>query len=274
LLSDVLYEVRGPKTLFEMTWPEAEEALKKTDIIIIPVGATEQHGTHLSLGSDTLQATDMAKMVIKKMSQEGITVCASPTIPFGVSHAHLKFPGTITVSSDTLMRILVDVCRSLHLHGFRKFMLLLGHGGNLPTLRLAANELTLILKDSTVIVPDWLPVMGAKYPEVLTSPRPNDEHHSGEGETARMVYSTPILVSKNRGEPYYVPEELDPYAKKPYQGPVTIARSGWGMKEMTPFGVMGDPSRATVETGEKLYKIITDWLCHVIKTEFLGGDKS
>lgn len=269
MLGEKLYEVRGPKTLFEMSWPEVESALKNTDIVIVPVGSTEQHGTHLPLGSDTLQATDMAKMVIKQLGDEGVTVCAAPTIPFGVSHAHLKFPGTITLSSETLMRVITEVCRSLHIHGFRKFVLLLGHGGNLATLRLVASDLALILKDSKFIVPDWLPVMGARYPEVLTSPRPTDEHHSGEGETARQIYSTPAMVSNNRGEPFYVPEELNPYARKPYTGGVTIAESGVGMRERTPFGVMGDPSRATAETGAKLYKIITDWLCQVIKAELL-----
>jgi creatinine amidohydrolase/Fe(II)-dependent formamide hydrolase-like protein len=63
LLGETLYEVRGPKTLFEMSWPEVEEALGKTDVVIVPVGSTEQHGTHLPLGSDTLQAGDMARMV-------------------------------------------------------------------------------------------------------------------------------------------------------------------------------------------------------------------
>ena len=62
--SDVLYEVRGPKTLFEMTWEEVGEALKKTDIVIVPVGSTEQHGPHLPLGSDSLQGTDLAKRVV------------------------------------------------------------------------------------------------------------------------------------------------------------------------------------------------------------------
>lgn len=266
---ETLYEVRGPKTIFEMSWPEVEEALQKTDIVIVPVGSTEQHGTHLPLGSDTIQGDEIAKLTIAKLAEEDITVCSAPTFPFGVSHAHLKFPGTITISSDTLIRVLKEVCRSLHLHGFRKFVLLLSHGGNFATLNLLANELSLILQDSKIIVPNWLPIMGAKYPEVLKSPRPTDEHHSGEGETARMMYSSPNLVSSNRGEPFYVPEEISPYAKKPYSGTVSIAESGVGMKEWTPFGVMGDPDYASSETGEKLYEIIVDWLCLVIKTEFL-----
>jgi len=82
LLGETLYEVRGPKTMFEMSWPEVEEALKRTDVVIIPVGSTEQHGTHLPLGSDTLQAADMARMVVKRLSEEGVTVCASTAIPF------------------------------------------------------------------------------------------------------------------------------------------------------------------------------------------------
>ena len=60
---DVLYEVKGPKTLYEMSWPEVEEALKNTDIVLIPVGSTEQHGTHLPLGSDTIQGWDMVRMI-------------------------------------------------------------------------------------------------------------------------------------------------------------------------------------------------------------------
>jgi creatinine amidohydrolase len=266
---NVLYEIKGPKTLNEMSWPEVEEALKNTDIVLIPVGSTEQHGTHLPLGSDTIQGWDMVRMVIKQMADEGITVCSAPCMPFGVSQAHMKFPGSITLTSDTLMRVMKDVVRSLHYHGFRKFMLLISHGGNLQTLRLVAQDLALILPDSTFIVPDWIPVQSAHYPEVLQSPRATDEHHSGEGETARMIYSTPNLVSPNRGEPYYVPEELNPYAKKPYTGSVSVVIGGRGMKEMTAFGVMGDPARATAEAGAKLYKIITDWLCQIIRAEFL-----
>lgn len=265
---EVLYEVTGPKNLFEMTWEEVADALKETDIVILPVGSVEQHGTHLPLGSDTIQGTDIGKRVTAKLEEEDIRVVAAPTIPFGISHAHMKFPGTITLSSHTLSMVTKEVCQSLYTHGFRKFVLLLSHGGNLNTLRLVADDLVVMLPEAKVIVPDWLPVMGAKYQEVLKSERPNDEHHSGEGETARMLVSTPRLVKMNRAKAFYVAEEHDLYKKKPYPGSVGIARGSWGMKEMTSYGVMGNPNYATVETGEKLYEIIVEWLCQVIKTEF------
>ncbi len=270
--SDVLYVVRGPKGLFEMTWEEASEALKETDIAILPVGSVEQHGRHLPLGSDSIQGTDIAKMVVERLGRDGVTVVAAPTIPFGISHAHMKFPGSITLSSGTLMAVIREVVLSLHIHGFRRFVLLLSHGGNLRTLNMSAQELALELPDARFIVPDWLPVMGARYPEVLRSDRPKEEHHSGEGETARMLASTPNLVKMDRAEAFYPDEKVDPYRERSYPGPVVSTRGDIGMKEITPTGVQGDPRFATKETGEKIYDIVVDWLCSVIRAEFLGDD--
>ena len=265
---EVLYEVRGPKTLFEMTRPEIEELLKHTETVVIPVGSTEQHGTHLPLGSDSLQGTDMAKRLVKKFADNGVTIAAAPTMPFGVSHAHMKFTGSITISSRTLMTVLSEVVDSLYTHGFRKFVLLLSHGGNLATLRLLANDLVLAYPDIKVVVPDWIPINSAAYPEILKSSRPIDEHHSGEGETARMLAYTPKLVDMENAESYYVEPIVNPYKKKPYPGSVSTATSGLTIKEMTPYGVMGSPTRATAETGDKLYEVIIDWLYKVMKYEF------
>ncbi|TRO59740.1 creatininase family protein [Candidatus Bathyarchaeota archaeon] len=265
---DVLYEVRGPKTLFEMTRPEVEELLKHTETVVIPVGSTEQHGTHLPLGSDTMQGDDMAKRLIKKFADNGVAITATPTFPFGISDAHMKFPGSITISSRTLMTVLTEVVQSLYHHGFRKFVLLLSHGGNLPTLRLLANDLVLEYPDIKVIVPDWIPINSAAYPQILNSSRPNDEHHSGEGETARMLAYTPKLVDMANAESYYMEPIMDPYQRKPYPGSVSTATSGLTVKEMTPYGVMGSPLKATAEAGNKLYEVITDWLYKVMKYEF------
>jgi len=233
---DVLYEVRGPKTLFEMTWPQIKELLTKTKTVVIPVGSTEQHGHHLPLGSDSMQGTDMVKRLIKRFDDEGIAIAGAPTMPFG-----------------TLMAVLTEVVQSLYHHGFRNYVLLLSHGGNLPTLRLLANDLALQYRDIKVIVPDWIPINSAAYPEVLKSNRPKNEHHSGEGETARMLAYTPKLVDMENAESYYVEPQMDPYHPKPYPGSVSTATSGFGVKEMTPYGVMGSPFKATAETGDKLY---------------------
>jgi creatinine amidohydrolase len=266
--SKVLYDVKGPKSLFEMTWAEVSDALKKTDIVIVPVGSTEQHGPHLPLGSDSIQATDMSRMVVEKLGREGVTVVAAPTIPFGVSYHHMKFPGTISISSSLLSALIKEICKSLHAHGFRRFVLLLAHGGNFQTLKLVAQDLVLELPGASFLVPDWLPIMGAKYPEILRSDRPRDEHHSGEGETARMLASTPSLVMLEKAKAFYTDEKNDPYRRRPYTGSGGLEGGIWDMKDITPVGSMGNPLLATKETGEKLYGIVVDWLCQVIKAEF------
>lgn len=265
---EILYEIRGPKTMFEMTWPQIKEMLKKTKTVVIPVGSTEQHGTHLPLGSDSMQGTDMAKRLIKKFADNGITIAAAPTIPFGISAAHMGFPGSIHISSKTLMALISEIVKSLYTHGFRNFVLLMSHGGNRPTLNLLSNDLAVEYPDIKVISPDWLPINSGAYAEVLKSGRPKDEHHSGEGETARMMAYTPNLVDMENAEAYYMEPMIDPYHPKPYGSGVTVAQSGLGMKEMTPYGVMGSPFKATAETGEKLYKVIIDWLYDVLKHEF------
>lgn len=265
---DTLYCVKGPKNLLEMTWPEVEEALRKTDVVIIPIGSTEQHGLHLPLGSDTMQGDDLAKRVVFKLSKEDITVVAAPSIPFGISEHHMRFPGSITLTTKTLIAVIREVCHSLYRHGFRKFVLLLSHGGNLKTLNLAAQTLATEMRDAIFIVPDWLPVMYSHYKDVLKSERYQDEHHSGEAETARMLASTPKLVELEKAQVYYSKEEDDPYRRKPYPGSVAVATLLKDQKTATPIGSQGNPHIATAETGEKLYEISAEWICDVIKFEF------
>jgi len=273
LTRKVLYEVRGPKTLYEMTWEEAGELFEKTDIAIIPVGSVEQHGLHLPLGSDSIQADDLVRRVVASCEGKGVAVIAAPTIPFGISHHHMKFPGSITLSSTTLSAIIVEMVGSLYRHGARKFVFILGHGGNLATLKITAQDLAAEMEDCVFLVPDWLPIIYAKYREVLKSERWQEEHHSGEGETARMIASTPKLVQLEKAEVYYTPPELDPYRKPAYGGSSGREDGAVGMKEATPIGSMGNPKLATAETGEKLYEIAVDWLTRCIVEELAPKKK-
>ena len=84
-----------------------------------------------------------------------------------------------------------------------------------------------------------------------------------------MLSSTPNLVNLDQAAVYYPEPQFNPYAEKPYAGSIAWAKNGWGMKSVTPYGSMGNPRVATRETGDRLYEIIVDWLCQVIKAEFL-----
>jgi creatinine amidohydrolase len=112
-----------------LTWADIEAYLKTKDVILVPIGSTEQHGPNGLLGTDHLAAEAIAR---EAGTRAGTIV--SPTIPFGMSHHHMGFPGTISLSPETLLALMKDIVSSLYRHGFRRFYFVNGHGGNTPTL--------------------------------------------------------------------------------------------------------------------------------------------
>jgi creatinine amidohydrolase len=267
MAEEILYAVKGPKTLEDMTWEELSEVLKETDIVIVPVGSTEQHGPHLPLAADTIQVVELAKRTVSRFAADGVKMVAGPTIPFGVAPYHMPFPGTITLSADTLKAVITDVCKSLYRHGFRRFVLLLGHGGNYAVMQVAAQELVVDLPQSKVVFLNWLPALESRYPEFLLSGK--SEGHSGEGETARVLLTHPNLVQMNRARVYYSKEadEAESEDHPLMGGGIFQATRDW--KEVTPYGSVGNPTLATPETGEKAYDVIVDWITAAIKQTLL-----
>lgn len=111
----------------EMTWPMVKRALEEGyKTVIVPVGSIEQHGPHLPIGTDAYFGDCLGLRVAEKL---GKTLVA-PTLRPGCSEYHMDFPGTITLSTETLMHVLRDVCVSLDRHGFENILLLPTHGGN------------------------------------------------------------------------------------------------------------------------------------------------
>ena len=116
--------------LGELTWVEVEEYLARDDRLLLPVGSTEQHGRHLPLGTDASIAYAIAKEV-----GEATGVLVAPLLPYGMSLHHMAFPGTISLKPSTLEALILEVLQSLHQHGFRRILIVNGHGGNTPSLR-------------------------------------------------------------------------------------------------------------------------------------------
>lgn len=261
-----LYEVYGPKTLLEMSWAEVEELRRETDIALFPLGSTENHGPHLPLGSDTFQGTEFARRLLVKLAERGLRAVAVPCMPFGVNYHMLDFPGSLHVSSDTLRRVILDVGASLVRHGFKKLALLMGHGGNFATMQVAAQELA-ERHACRVLALNWLPYLTARYHDILTSGQ--KEGHGGEGETARMLATTPGLVQLERARPYYPtrPDRSIEADEHPVYGG-GVFRALLSYREVTPYGNVGDPTRATPEVGERIYELCCDWMAEVIVREF------
>jgi len=261
---EVLYEIREPKSIMEMTWKEVQEALKETDIVMLAAGAVEQHGPHNPLGTDSFSIYEVAKRVVSKLDSEGIKVVLAPLIPFGISPHHMPFPGTITLRPSTFKALVFDVGESMIKHGFKNVILLNGHGGNVHEVSMAALELA----EKTDANVHFL-----KLPSHATAQKVAKTHklgdHGGEAETSRMLVIVPKLVNmeeaKNNQNPEY-DKIFEGYPANPADY-LSLTAKHWA--EITnQLGHRGDPTGATAETGDRILDELADFACDYIRSRF------
>ncbi|MDZ4719865.1 MAG: creatininase family protein [Roseiflexaceae bacterium] len=270
--SDDLYVIKAPKTLYEMTSAEVAAALVHTKTVLIPVGATEDHGAHLPLGTDLFEAREICRRTAVALEALHCPVVIGPTIPFGVSTFHMGFPGTVTLTSSTLILVLKEVMHSLYHHGFRNLLLVHGHDGNLPQMMVAAQDVVNETPDSTVVVMNWMVELAKAYAKGDMLRSKKGESHGGEGETARILVTHPELVDLSKAQEFY----LQPHELRKIQSPEHM-KTGGGLfyptrsyAALTPVGSIGNPALALAETGEKGYDAIVQWLTMVIQRDFFG----
>lgn len=236
--------------LNEMSWTEVEEYLKSSDIVLVPIGSTEQHGPAAPLGLDTYVAIALVEDAAKKTG-----VIATPPIWFGDSTHHLGFPGTISIRTETLTEYVKDVIRSLAKHGFKKIVFINGHKiTNLTALTSATrNVKEFELPDLFLAVIDPIKI-GTEAAKI----RESKEHHSGELEVSHLMYKYPQLIKKEK-----IPKEEPDFERlySKYQkhdlfaGGVSIDIP-WSSKEQRQFtksGAMSDATKASKEKGEKYH---------------------
>jgi len=271
-MSDLLYGFKRPKTMFEMTWEEVQEALQETDMVVLPIGSTEQHGPHLPLGNDAIQVREFARRTVVKLDEMGTKAVIGPLVPFGVASYHMTFPGTIHLQASTFQAMMYDVCWSLYRAGFRRFVFPLGHGGNYGSMMVVAQRLVDDTEDARSLVINWLPTIHHHYGELLTSKK--NEGHGGEPETSRLLAMHPELVEMGRAQIFYSEKADD--AESP-DHPLLgggVLNPTRGMKALTPFGSVGNPTLARAELGEKLLDIMSNYIAEVVQKEFgLRKDK-
>ena len=266
-------DLRAIKAYEELTLPEVEDAIKENSPVMLPIGATEQHGEHLPLGTDNMVSIEIVKRVATQLATESISLLRGPVISFGLQPFKVEtpkdYPGTVSLSSGTLKALLEEVCSELIRMGFRTLYFLNGHAENETVVQLVAKELT----ESTpahVIALNWLIGIRSRYKGVLKSTK--EEGHGGEGETARMLATAPHLVRMDRTHTYYpkpakgskIEEDRLPYLG----GGIGRYRPHEGMFSDKHRGITGNPGLATAETGEKVYGLITDWIVKIVKNEW------
>ncbi len=228
-----------------MTWPEVEDRLKESDIAIVPVGSTEQHGPALPLDNDHFAATQIAKMVAEKL-WDNVKVVVTPPIAFGYSPHHMGFKGTITLRESTLSDVIIDVCTSLASHGFKQIVLINGHGGNTTAIGNALHSLHKNI-DAQVFNIDWWTVASDKILEVATRP----VYHACDMETSVSMYlGQQVLEDKLVDEPGKSP--VPGFVEPDLFAPPPKVSMMYSMKDITDSGVVGYATKATKEKGKQI----------------------
>ncbi|MGB9684045.1 MAG: creatininase family protein [Candidatus Bathyarchaeales archaeon] len=231
--------------LHEMSWTEAKEYFNKNDIAIIPVGSNEQHGPQNPLGTDHLIAKTIAEETAKRTG----AICLQ-VIPFGVSHHHRQFWGTVYVSPKTFKKYVKEVCLALNYYGVRKIVIVNGHGGNLNALTELARELR--EKGIFVSVFQWWPAASKLLPNIFKS---DERGHAGAEETSMNLALHPHLVSVDKA----VDEEIRKH---------TVEAEGITLPldtaDYTGSGVFGKSTTASAEKGRKVFEaVINELVKHV-----------
>ncbi len=232
----------------EMSWPEVETALEEVEAAIIPVGSHEQHGPHLAESCDSDRAEKFARLLAERLYPR---VLITPTVNFGVSHHHLDFPGTISLTPDTFIALLYDIASSLHRHGLDKIIIFNAHGGNDAPIKVAIEKIR-----------EAFPVRLAAFKhsdfieDFIDSKVESETYgHACEYEVSEMLYLAPEKVKKDK----LTPGEVLDYAGEYLKSPASI---GADFAELTANGALGDATRASRELGEE---IITAALTEVVK---------
>jgi creatinine amidohydrolase len=222
--------------LAEMSWEQVKLYLDKDDRVVLPLGATEEHGRHLGLGTDHIEAEAIARGVGERSS-----VAVAPTLNYGMSHALLGFPGTLSLRPTTLIAVLEDLLRSLYRHGFRRVFVVNGHGGNSAALSSAFHLLAADLPDLRAKTFEWW-TDAESYRVVTDLLGQQVGSHASAGETAFMLAVRPNAVKMDRltGRDAAVQPSRD-----------FVTMQTFAAKY--PDGIMGlDPHKATREAGEAL----------------------
>lgn len=230
--------------LGELTWPQAGRRLREVDIALLPVGAIEQHGLHLPLDIDAWDAAWQCEQVALRCSEPRPLVL--PLIPFGVSYHHEDFPGTISLSPDTLSKVVYEIGMAAARNGIRKLVIVNGHGGNVPALQFAAQ---MINRDAHIFT--MVESGETCDTEIGKLIQTESDAHAGEFETSTALATRPHLVfmeHARREVPRFSSRFLD------FAGDVSVE---WYVrtKRISDSGTLGDPTLATADKGRAIWEI-------------------
>jgi len=240
-----------PRWMQEMKWQEVEEYLKRDDVVLIPVGSTEQHGPHLPLMTDTAEAIAVVEGV-----SDSTGVLIAPPLWYGWSPGHMAFPGSFSLRAETLANVVKDIVCSLVYTGFKRIVVVAGHTTMncfpiVPILHKVKN-----LTGAYVALVDVGTIAMKEVAEICGN-KP-DAGHAGEWETSLMLHIREDLVDMGKAVENAASGGWDPFPSL-IPGDARVRGNTYhafetsdAFRVRSPSGLTGNPLLASKEKGDKI----------------------
>jgi len=241
------------------TWPEMRDLVKQQPVVVLPVGSVEDHGPHLPLDVDNFLLGSICEEAAQRLDGEMLLL---PPIPYGFEEHHMEFPGTIDIAMEHLLHFVLDVTRSVARHGFTRILLADGHGSNMPILDLVA-RCTVLETEALCGAFIWPSLAKEVIERLRESEKPGGMAHACELETSLYLYLDParVQMDKARKEIGMPPSRfiwMDLMSASP-----VLLMDRWS--RFSKSGVVGDPTLATKEKGEKVFAAVVEALVELVR---------
>lgn len=222
-------------------------------IAVWPIAATEQHGPHLPVATDTAIADGMVAAVLSRLPDD-LSILVLPTQAVGKSNEHLRSPGTLTLSAETALRAWIEIGESVHRAGLRKLVMVNSHGGNVDLISIVARELRVRL-GMLVVGCSWSRF--GRPAGLYTDEELAVGIHAGDVETSLMLHFRPDLVRMEHAG-NFAPTTIAIAKEFEHLRPTGVTAFGWIAPDLHPSGAAGDASRATAEKGRATAEFAAD----------------
>ncbi len=246
----------APRLMLRMT-REQLKAFAPTGLLVLPLGATEQHGPHLPVGTDSMNVEQIAQRAAEKAAG-AIPIAVAPTLPFGSSHHHLVFGGTLSLDTDVYYRVLIELGTSLVRGGFRRLFLLNGHGGNHELAQLAARDLARE-HPIDIAVESWWTIARQNLLDAGAGRIGRVPGHAGLFETSLIMALHPELVTEPRPR-REAADRREPAAPSAYR---SERHGSWEQID----GYSDSPALGTADAGQRYFEVVIDAVADAF-TEF------
>jgi creatinine amidohydrolase len=252
-----------------LTWPEVDGRIRAgVDAVLIPIGTTEQHGPHMPLDTDCFIARSLCTRAAEAGESEGVSLLVAPTLNVTLSWYHMQFPGSVRLTTPTFLQVFREVCDSLVQHGFENLVAVNGHGGNAAALTVAVNHYFETTGRRVFLVQWW--ELAADALADLDGPM----IHAEEAETSlALALGQRVLPEKatqdawDRGlavrEAGFQWTSFGQYGMR-HAGPKVVVPMDM-LRDITPSGVVGDATRASAETGERIVAALVPRIVRVCR---------